>query len=113
MPVDAWIAAKQMSGGNYSPPESGGEIRPRSGGRGGLFKGASATLFIFAKRSLSISVRFAGIHKEPLRGALNRPPLPPLRGRLPRLTQAGSSNRIHLSSGGHCLTKDASSLSTP
>ena len=68
---------------DQSPPESGG-VPSRSEGGAVCSKSArSALLMDFRKALLINSVRFAEIHKEPLRGTLNRPPQPSLREGIP------------------------------
>ena len=66
---------------DQSPPKLGG-VPSRSEG-GAVCSKTRSDLMDFREALLINSVRFAEIHKEPLRGILNRPPQPSLREGIP------------------------------
>jgi hypothetical protein len=70
-----------VNGVDQSPPKLGG-VPSRSEG-GAVCSKTRSDLMDFRAALLINSVRFAEIHKEPLRGILNRPPQPSLREGIP------------------------------
>ena len=64
-----------------SPPKLGGDPSRSEGGA--VCSKTRSDLMDFRAALLINSVRFAEIHKEPLRGILNRPPQPSLREGIP------------------------------
>ena len=68
---------------DQSPPKLGGVTSRSEGGAVCSKFARSALRMDFREALLMNAVRFAEIHKEPLRGILNRPPQPSLREGIP------------------------------